>query len=123
MRKHLSRVLLGVAIVALVGAVVAPAWAWVAGTNVSIHYRNSAFRGRVTSSRLACERARTVKVFRVRSGPDTLVGTDVTGRDGHYRVSEAAAHGRFYSKVTRRTFTSNGTTNTCRGAISETIRV
>jgi hypothetical protein len=73
-------VLLAVLIAVLVGAAV-PA-ASVAGssysTTIVVSLKFPAFHGTLRSARSACSTGRTVKLYRERSGPDRLLGTDTS---------------------------------------------
>src|SRR5918992_1272044 len=60
------------------------------------------FKGRVTSTNDACEPGRRVAVFRVRSGPDLRVASDLTDSLGRWRLVYNARAGDYYAKVLRR---------------------
>src|SRR4051794_26193248 len=66
---------------------------------LSIRYRSGDFTGRVESVKHSCESHRTVKVLKVKDGPDRVIGSDETNTRGRYRVHHAGAHGRFYAKA------------------------
>lgn len=92
-------------------------------SSVSIDYDRPNFEGTVQSERARCERGRTVSVFKVREGPDRLIGTDETNDNGSYSVRKAGAQGRFYAKVAREVFGGYGHRHVCQGDTSGTIRV
>lgn len=66
---------------------------------VSFQPTNNVFKGRVSSSRDACERGRTVGVFRIVDGPDQRVASDRTDSDGRWRVVYNPQSGDYYAKV------------------------
>ena len=93
-------------------------------SSVTIAYSNGAFTGDVDSSRRGCVRLRTVRVYRERTGvQDLLIGTDVTGDRGRYRVVQETTRGKFYAKVQRRVLTRPEGEVICRPTRSETIHV
>lgn len=93
-------------------------------SSISIAYDDGAFKGDVDSSRRGCVRFRTVRVFRERTGlQDLLIGADLTGDRGRYRVVHEARRGRYYAKVQRRVLTRPEGEVICRPARSETIQI
>jgi hypothetical protein len=92
-------------------------------SSVSINYDRPNFKGRVSSSRDRCERDREVSVFKVRTGPDRLIGTDTTNDNGRYSVPKPGARGRFYARVSREVFGGYGHRHECEADTSGTIRV
>lgn len=77
------------------------------------------FHGHVSSPNHGCEQVRTVKVFKKRSGPDSLFGSTTTGNDGKWSIP-ATPRGTFYAKVTRRKEGAAGTIFVCRPDVSPT---
>ena len=107
------------------GLLLAEAHSFTAGSHVSIHYSQAhhRFHGGVTSHRPICESGRTVDVFRRRPGPDRLIGSDITGAQGHWRVHRAHPHGLFYAKVLRSSSGGYGHSHVCLRDRSTTIAV
>lgn len=103
------------------GAVSATA-AGSATTAVTIKAAGTDLYGTVTSARDACERNRTVHLYKqigtrgggddVRVAQDT---TEVANGVGQWSTGNTGMAGRFYAKVKK--------TTTCRGAVSPTIKV
>lgn len=82
---------------------------------VTIKGPNGDFHGRVIV-REPCRAQRTVKVFKVRQGPDRNIGMDTTGDDGRWSIGNSGfRNGRFYAKARPM--------GECVGARSETIRL
>jgi hypothetical protein len=95
-------------------------------SDVSIRHRNRPheFRGRVDSAVPRCERGRTVRIKKVRSGPDRTVGRDRTNRQGRYEVRHRrGGRGRYYAVVARKSFVNaDGDTVICQRDRSRRIR-
>jgi hypothetical protein len=108
---------------AIPGALIGQIAANAVPSGVSIAYSANAFHGSVESPSARCERHRTVSIFKVRPGDDSLVGRDETNRRGRYRVPEQGANGRFYAKVARKVVGGYNNTVVCQSARSGTIRV
>jgi hypothetical protein len=85
------------------------------------------FFGKVKSNKAACKKKRTVKVYRKKSGPDALFGTDKTNRRGKYVVApgKRAKSGRdYYAKAKKKVLKKNSShRHVCRAATSRTITV
>lgn len=81
--------------------------------------QSSPFHGKVLSKKAACERNRTVKVYRVDPGPDGLYGTTTSNADGEWSIPAGIPHGTFYAVVKQRPI-GNGTT-VCKRAISPKV--
>lgn len=58
-----------------------------------------AFHGKLHSSNDFCVADRPVKVYRERSGPDKLLGTDRSGKDGSWKVKVNLIGGAYYAKA------------------------
>src|SRR5215212_11390256 len=54
------------------------------------HNEGDTFKGKVVSLKDRCERHRTVAVKRRLDGPDALIGTDITNRDGEWELQIAS---------------------------------
>jgi hypothetical protein len=95
-------------------------------SDVTIRHRNRphVFRGRVDSALPRCERGRTVRIKKVRSGPDRTVGRDRTNRQGRYEVRHRrGGPGRYYAVAARKSFTNaDGDTVICQKGRSRRIR-
>ena len=93
------------AIVVLAGTIVAPAVAKApAATKVTISGAGGDFEGKVKSDKEPkCTEERTIKVMRVRSGPDEKIATDNASKQGNkYEWSTGNTgekKGRFYAKA------------------------
>jgi hypothetical protein len=82
------------------------------------------FKGAVANNKNKCVKGRSVKLFRVRRGPDQNVGSDTTNRSGNWSIREPGANGRFYAKVAGSRFQKpDGFTHRCGRDKSVTIRV
>jgi cysteine-rich repeat protein len=71
------------------------------------------FKGRVTSSKAACESGRRVSVFRVASGPDVRVRSDRTDGVGRWQVVYNAPTDDYYAKVARKDLGGSGHDHIC----------
>lgn len=61
------------------------------------------FKGKVRSEKTACERRRTVKVFRKRAGADQLLGKDKSNSDGEWQLEpETFPPDTYYAKATKK---------------------
>lgn len=96
-----------------------------AGARVTVGYKAAAhdFVGKVFSGRYTCWVDRTVRVFKVRPGPDRLIGVDTTNLSGGWRIPRANPHGNFYARVQRRVRLGYAHSHTCLGDRSPTIFV
>jgi len=56
------------------------------GTKVVISLKTPAFHGKVTSGRSACVGGRTVRLFRKKAGPDTVLGTARSNAKGKWAI-------------------------------------
>jgi hypothetical protein len=93
-------------------------------STVTISKKAPAFHGRVLSPNGACERGRKVKLFRVRSGPDKLLGSTHTHKGGTWRIpTDLHGSAAYYAKVARRSEGTAGTIYVCRGDRSGTVTV
>jgi hypothetical protein len=89
------------------------------------HNEADTFSGRVISVKGACERHRTVAVKRRLDGPDALVGTDVTNRDGKWELQLASTPpGTYYARARRKVLlhTANHL-HVCKPAVSHDLKV
>ncbi len=83
---------------------------------------DAVFRGVLKSNKQVCVPHRRIRVKRVRQGPDQLVGSDLTGGTGRWKVELAASDvkpGRYYAKTRRKVVGDV----TCLGARTSTVRV
>jgi hypothetical protein len=69
---------------------------------LSIKYKSGDFKGKLKAVTGSCERGRTIRVYKKRSGPDRLIGEDITDDRGRCKVDKSGANGKFYSKSTDR---------------------
>jgi hypothetical protein len=91
---------------------------------------NNYIWGVVSSSKQRCAVERKVRVFRIRSGDDKLLGADVSqegSTGGPYTVTAPTGdlkEGRYYSKVKRFDLAAGRRhTHLCDGAASERVKV
>ncbi len=127
MKRLLIAVLVAAASVSL-GAGVASAHRILFKSTVSIKFVGSrygdSFSGKVTSRKVACVRKRTVTVFKVATGPDEVVGRDVSSATGEWQVEGGVSPGNYYAKAKRKVLKRNARhRHICRRATSRTIHV
>ncbi len=129
MKRFLVAVLVAAVSVSL-GAGVASAHRVIYKSTVSIKFTTSAygdsFSGKVRSPRARCVKRRSVRVFRVATGPDTVIGTDTSSDTGAWVVNPGgfASPGDYYAKAKRKVLKRNARhRHICRGATSRTIHV
>ena len=70
-------------------------------SKVVISFKLPAFNGTVQSS-AACKKDRTVKLYRVKPGPDKLLGTDKTDSKGKWLIPSKLKSGNYYAKSPKR---------------------
>lgn len=68
-------------------------------TKVIISLKTPAFHGKLQSSRGACATNRTVKLYRKKSGPDKLLGTDQSNAKAKWSVPIRLTSGSYYAKA------------------------
>ena len=92
------------------------------------------FHGQVTSPLEACERRRTVRVYRQHDAPppgrsarrvfNELVGTTTSSRNGSWVLPvNDPGIGDYFARAHKRTIERTGHVHTCRGAASELLNV
>jgi hypothetical protein len=95
--------LLAILVVALVGALLPAASAAGASysTKIIVSLKFPAFHGTLRSSRGACATGRTVKLFREKSGPDKLLGTDKSNAQTKWSIpiGKRLISGAYYAKA------------------------
>lgn len=71
-------------------------------TKVIVSLKFPAFHGTLKSSRSACATNRTVKLFRQKSGPDTLLGSDKSNAKTKWSIpiGKRLTSGSYYAKAT-----------------------
>ncbi|HEX5929213.1 MAG TPA: hypothetical protein VFY48_07460 [Solirubrobacterales bacterium] len=67
-----------------------------------ISFKLPAFNGTVQSSKSACRKNRTVKLYRVAGGPDKLLGTDKTNKKGKWQIPAKLKSGNYYAKTPKK---------------------
>ncbi|CAA9402692.1 MAG: hypothetical protein AVDCRST_MAG22-1202 [uncultured Rubrobacteraceae bacterium] len=109
----------------VVAALLAAAWATsaAAANRVEVASRvtfsqSAPFHGRVLSLKAACERNRTVAVFRVDPGSDGLYGGTKSGAGGGWSIPAGMPNGKFYAVVKQRSIDTAGKTFVCKKAVS-----
>src|SRR5688572_22863371 len=81
------------------------------------------FKGRVTSSKAACESGRRVNVFRVVSGPDVRVASDRTDSVGRWQLVYNAPADDYYAKLARRDIGGPGHDHICVAVRTSTFEI
>ena len=124
-RKVSSGLLIAVLALAIPMSLIGRAHTFRSDTRVTIRYGNvaNAFRGHVFSGREFCRENRTVRLFKVRQGPDFFVGTDQTNQSGDWRIPRANPHGNFYARAPRKVSSGYNHSHTCLRDRSPTIFV
>jgi hypothetical protein len=115
--------------VALVGAALtAAAWtsAAAAADRVEVDSRVTLaqadpFHGKVISKKGACERGRTVEVYRVDPGPDGLYNRTTSDARGEWAIPAGMPNGKFYAVAKQRSIDAPGKTLVCKRATSPRV--
>ena len=70
-------------------------------TKIVVSLKNPAFHGTLKSSKSACATGRTVKLFREKSGADTLLGTDTSNAKTKWSIpiGKRLTSGAYYAKA------------------------
>jgi hypothetical protein len=70
-------------------------------TTIVVSLKNPAFHGTLKSGKTACATGRTVKLFREKSGPDKLLGTDKSNAKTKWSIpiGKRLASGSYYVKA------------------------
>jgi hypothetical protein len=68
-------------------------------SKVVVSFKLPAFNGKVQSSKAACTKDRKVKLYRVKAGPDKLLGTDRTDDKGKWLIPAKLKSGDYYAKA------------------------
>jgi hypothetical protein len=73
-------------------------------TRVIVSLKFPAFHGKLASPRAGCVKDRKVKLFRTRSGPDKLLGTDKSEDNGKWSIpiGKRLTSGGYYAKAVAR---------------------
>ena len=79
------------------------------------------FHGRIISKKAACERNRTVEVYRVEQGSDGLYGSTSSDAQGRWSVPAGMPNGKFYAVARQRSIDASGKTLVCKRAISPKV--
>ena len=115
--------------VALVGAALTAA-AWTSGAaaadRVKVDSRVTLaqadpFHGKVISKKGACERGRTVEVYRVDPGSDGLYDRTTSGAQGEWFIPAGMPNGKFYAVAKQRSIGAPGKTLVCKRATSPKV--
>jgi hypothetical protein len=89
-----------------------------AGTKVIVSFKLPAFHGKLASSSQGCVANRTVRLFKVRSGPDRVLKTDRSNAKGKWAAVIARKRvpsGTYYAKVAAR--------GTCKAGTSKRLAI
>jgi hypothetical protein len=106
------RFLLSILAVLCAAVLAVPATAGAAGTSVVISLKLPAFHGKLTSSSKGCVANRTVRLFKVRSGPDKVLKTAHSSSNGAWSTVIARKRvpsGTYYAKASARGTCKAGT--------------
>ncbi|HEX6687756.1 MAG TPA: hypothetical protein VF085_03730 [Solirubrobacterales bacterium] len=108
--------LFAVALVAALLLVVSTAGAS-SPTTIIVSLKFPAFHGSLKSPKGACAKHRQVKLFRERSGPDKLLGTDKSNAKAEWSIplGKRLSSGAYYAKVAAK--------GSCRAAKSNVIPI
>ena len=115
--------------IALVGAALSAA-AWTSGAaaaeRVEVASRVTLaqaepFHGKVLSRKAACERGRTVEVYRVDPGPDGLYYRTTSDAQGAWSIPAGMPNGKFYAVAKQRSLDAPGKTLVCKRAMSPKV--
>jgi hypothetical protein len=79
------------------------------------------FHGKVLSKKAACERNRTVEVYKVIAGPDGLFDVTKSDAQGEWSIAAGTPNGDFYAVAKQRSIDTNSTTLVCKKAVSPTV--
>jgi hypothetical protein len=79
------------------------------------------FHGKVLSRKAACERGRTVEVYRVDPGPDGLYDRTTSGAQGEWSIPAGMPNGKFYAVAKQRSIDAPGKTLVCKRATSPRV--
>ena len=79
------------------------------------------FHGKVLSRKAACERGRTVEVYRVDPGPDGLYDRTLSDAQGAWSIPAGMPNGKFYAVAKQRSIDALGKTLVCRRATSPKV--
>ncbi len=79
------------------------------------------FHGKVLSRKAACERGRTVEVYRVDPGPDGLYDRTTSDAQGAWSIPAGIPNGKFYAVAKQRTIDAPVRTIACKWAISPRV--
>lgn len=86
-----------------------------AGTTVVVSLKTPAFHGTLNSSKAGCKSGRTVRLFKVKGGPDTLLRSGTSNRKGKWStpIGKRIPPGSYYVKAVAR--------GNCRAGKSKTL--
>ena len=79
------------------------------------------FYGKVVSRKAACERGRTVAVYRVDPGPDGLYDRTTSDAQGRWTIPAGMPNGKFYAVAKQRSIDAPGRTFVCKRATSPKV--
>jgi hypothetical protein len=99
MAARLSALLVAASLAALLATASASGASY--STKVIVSLKFPAFHGSLKSSKSACATGRTVKLFRQRSGPDKLLGTDTSDAKAKWSIpiGKRLTSGGYYAKA------------------------
>ena len=102
MAARLYALLVAALAIALLPATLAPAAS--NSTTIVVSLKTPAFHGTLKSSKAACATGRTVKLFRQKAGPDTLLGTDKSNAKTKWSIpiGKKLTSGSYYAKAPAR---------------------
>lgn len=86
-------------------------------TTIVVSLKQPAFHGTLKSSKSACAAGRTVKLFREKSGPDKLLGTDTSNAKTKWSIplGKRLISGAYYAKAPAK--------GSCRSAKSKVLSI
>jgi hypothetical protein len=109
----MKRALLAPLCLLVLGFAASPAWGGgTASVEITIKMSAPIFHGKVTSSRDECSAKRVVYLYRVKDGPNKLLGTDGTNGQGQWKILEdqfTLKPGVYYAKAPKLNLESGAT--------------
>ena len=78
--------------------------------------------GKVGTNRAACKKGRKVRLYRVKSGKDDLIGWSFTNKEARWELVTELDAGKYYAVVTRRREGSGAHEHVCGRATSAKVK-
>lgn len=120
-RTRVAVALVGAALTAAAWTSAAAAADWVEVDSRVTLAQADPFHGKLISKKGACERGRTVEVYRVDPGPDGLYDRTTSGAQGEWSIPAGMPNGKFYAVAKQRSIDAPGKTLVCKRATSPRV--